>query len=295
MPAPSELSEHAAALYRGALTEFTAERNRLAAELKSRDKTLAAAVKALAKPSVSAWAVDQLFWRDEPRFAAFLAAATRLRDALSSGAGPSERHVATREHRDAHGELLARAQAILTDAGNNAAPALLRRIGTTLEAIATRGWPEPGPGCLAEDLDPPGFDDTFALGGFAPAPREPARAPEPEPAREPARDRAREAAAKQAEARRAAIAAAREDATRTARELDARRRESDEAETAAREAADAHDALVHELKELQRKVDRAASSRTRTQASAEAQRERLQAAIEDHERAAAKLRALQED
>jgi hypothetical protein len=287
--APSELSEHAAALYRGPLAEFTAARNRLAAELKVRDKALAAEVKALAKPSVSAWAVDQLFWREEPRFAAFLAATAAVRDVLRTGAGPSERHVAARRHRDAHADLLARAQTILTDAGHGVAPTLLRRIGTTLEAIAARGWPELGPGCLAEDLDPPGFDDTFAKGELAPRQAEREPAVEHEPAADPAPAPVRPSK------RDAALAAAREDAARTARELDARRAESDDADAKARDAADAHDALEHELRELQRKVDRAASSRARAQATAEAQRERLAAASEDHERATTKLRALDDD
>lgn len=310
MSAPSELSEPAAALYRGELSAFVEARNRLATELRGRgDKSLAAAVKALAKPSVSAWAVDQLYWREGPRFAAFLAAAASVRDGLRGGAGPTERHVAAREHRDAHADLLARAQTILGDAGHGNAPALLRRIGTTLEAIATRGWPEPGPGMLAADLDPPGFEDTFALDRDAPvAKRSAVPEPESEPEVEPevevdrktakareAEARLREAAAKRAAAHAAAVAAAREDATTTARELDARRRDCDEAEARERETADAHETLVAQLTQLQRKVERAATSVATARAAADGCRERRERAAKEHERAAAKLRELQED
>jgi hypothetical protein len=325
VPAPSELSEHAAALYRGELSEFTAERNRLATELKKGgDKSLAAAVKALAKPSVSAWAVDQLYWRERPRFDAFVAAAAALRDTLREGAGPSERHVASREHREAHGELLSRAQSILTESGHGVAPALLRRIGTTLEAIATRGWPELGAGCLAEDLDPPGFEDTFALGGFAAAPAkrapadeddeeetedeaEPELAPEPEPPKRESQEerraakareaeaKLREAAKKKAEAKKAAIAAAREEAKRTARDLDARRRDCDDAEAKESDTNDALTELRAELVALQRKLERATSAHAVAKTAADACRERRESAAEEHERATGKLRALQDD
>ncbi|MCC7125349.1 MAG: hypothetical protein IT178_10910, partial [Acidobacteria bacterium] len=52
------------ALYQGPLDGFTAARNALAAALKkSGDKAGAERVKALAKPSVTAWAVNQAWWR----------------------------------------------------------------------------------------------------------------------------------------------------------------------------------------------------------------------------------------
>ncbi|MBC8072915.1 MAG: hypothetical protein IAG13_31625, partial [Deltaproteobacteria bacterium] len=83
MSAPSELERHAATLYQGALAEFVAARNRLAAALKKDgDGELAAAVKGLPKPSATAWAVDQLWWHERERIAALFAATAQLREAL---------------------------------------------------------------------------------------------------------------------------------------------------------------------------------------------------------------------
>ena len=51
------------ALFRLPLTEFTSARNGLAAQLKKKGRTQDASdVKALGKPSVSAWAVNQMYW-----------------------------------------------------------------------------------------------------------------------------------------------------------------------------------------------------------------------------------------
>src|SRR5262245_40977560 len=52
-------------LYRAPLAEFTDRRSALAAERKAGgDKAGAARVKALVKPSVAAWAANQVYWRN---------------------------------------------------------------------------------------------------------------------------------------------------------------------------------------------------------------------------------------
>lgn len=89
--APDESREEIDALYRLPLTEFTPARNALAKLRKTRgDAAGAEEVKALAKPSVSAWAVNQLWWRDRALFDELLAAGDAVRRAAQRGAGPAE-------------------------------------------------------------------------------------------------------------------------------------------------------------------------------------------------------------
>src|SRR5688572_23945205 len=61
------------ALYRLPLAEFTAARNALAARAKKAGGD-ADAIKGLVKPSISAWAVNQLFWRHRQDFDRLMAA-----------------------------------------------------------------------------------------------------------------------------------------------------------------------------------------------------------------------------
>ena len=81
------------ALYQEPLDAFTAKRNALAAELrKAGDRATADVVKALSKPSVTAWAINQVWWGNRDVFQAMLAAGARLKDAhLSwSSGGPTD-------------------------------------------------------------------------------------------------------------------------------------------------------------------------------------------------------------
>src|SRR5439155_8348126 len=65
---------------------------------------------------------------------------------------------ADKPHREAIAKLRARAATILKDAGHAASEGVLRRVTTTLSAIAAAGgWEPSDPGTLADDLDPPGF------------------------------------------------------------------------------------------------------------------------------------------
>src|SRR5689334_20069051 len=67
------------ALYQGPLATFVDERNRLARDLRGRDREAAERVRTLAKPSVSAWAVNQAFWHARPQFSAMLDAGEAVR------------------------------------------------------------------------------------------------------------------------------------------------------------------------------------------------------------------------
>jgi hypothetical protein len=140
-----------ATLYQSSQAQFVAERKRLAAELKaSGDKAGAAQLGKLARPTLSAWAVNQLWWHAREGFEALLASSARLREGDRS---------ATAAHRDALLLLRGRAAVLLTDAGHAVTDATLRRVTTTLTALAATGSFSPdAPGALASDRDPPGFE-----------------------------------------------------------------------------------------------------------------------------------------
>lgn len=143
--------EAVAELFRGPHATFVAERKRLAGELKAAgDKAGAATFAGLGRPPISAWAVNQLWWQHRAEFEVLLQTAKTMREGDLS---------VTATHREYLTKLLAHAEQVLTEAGNAAGPATLRRVGTTLSAIAARGGFEPEPpGALTDDRDPPGFE-----------------------------------------------------------------------------------------------------------------------------------------
>lgn len=247
-----------AELYQAPLAQFVAERKRLAGHLKGDgDASGAKELLARKRPTISAWVVNQLYWHARDAFDDMLKTAGRLRkgDLRASG-----------EHRDAIAKLRKRAAAILEDAGHNASESTLRRVTTTLSALAATGGFDPDlPGTLAEDRDPPGFE---AIGiplepterAERPAPKAPAkkkrdRDEEKAEAEEAARRRAEEIAEKKrAEAERKRIAIERhklESALRTAKaDRSEREREVKHAEKQlekAREAVDKAETVVGDI------------------------------------------------
>lgn len=169
---PLSYEDARAELYRAALDEFVAARKRLASELtRAGDKPGAARFKKLARPSLSAWAVNQLWWHARETFEEFLSSAARLR------AGEL---AATSSHRDLLAKLRGRAAQLLTEGGHAASEATLRRVSATLSALSAAGGFEPdAPGALTADRDPPGFD-AWGETGLLGVAREPAhQVPEP--------------------------------------------------------------------------------------------------------------------
>src|SRR5215813_1186331 len=164
------------ALFRLPLAEFIGARKDLAARLKKTGYTdEAEQVKVLAKPSISAWTVNQLYWIHRDEFDELISTGQRFRKAQASG-----KMVNMREALDARREALAQlsdlATEILTDAGHNPSLDVLRRITTTLEALSslTSFSDETAPGRLTQDIDPPGFD---SFGAFTPSAVTTSRAP----------------------------------------------------------------------------------------------------------------------
>ena len=115
------LASHVDAIHGADLAEFTAERDRRVKQLRGeghRDE--AAALKACRKPTVPAWAVDQLARRAPDEVADLIEAAETLRSAqhrAASGRGADGLREAARQVRDRVGALRERAATLLVDAG----------------------------------------------------------------------------------------------------------------------------------------------------------------------------------
>ena len=181
-----KLEDEIDALFRLPLTEFTGARNTLAARLKKDGSPNdAERVKLLTKPSVSAWAVNQLYWNHREEFEQLIAAGKRFR--------PAQKAAEMRDSLDARREVLAElselATALLSDAGHSPTLDTLRRVTTTLEAMSAYALlPDgPTPGRLSNDLDPPSFESlaTLLSGGVMPRSKAAApvkSAPKPKPA-----------------------------------------------------------------------------------------------------------------
>jgi len=174
------------ALFKLPLAEFTAARNTLAARLKKAGRGdmggEADFVKALVKPSISAWAVNQLYWKHRAAFDRLIATAERFRQAQSSRLARkiADMRTALDARREALSHLSDLATALLHEAGHNPTPDTIRRITTTLEGMsAYASLPDaPRPGRLTHDVDPPGFESLSSLmpgAGMTELRKEPAR------------------------------------------------------------------------------------------------------------------------
>ena len=164
----STLEDDIDALFRLPLAEFTGERNSLAARLKKEGRRNDAdRVKLLAKPSISAWTVNQLYWDHREAFNQLIATGKRLRPAQKLRL--AGKVAGMRDSLDARREALVKlsdlATELLRDAGSNPSPDTLRRVITTLEALSARAMLSDGPtpGRLTQDLDPPSFDSLASL------------------------------------------------------------------------------------------------------------------------------------
>jgi len=161
----SKLEAEIDALFQLPLTQFTGARNTLAARLKKEGRSNdAELVKMLSKPSVSAWAVNQLYWEYPDEFNELVTAGKRLRATQTSRLAGNV--AAMRNSLDARREVLSRlsdlAETLLRDAGHNPGPDTLRRVTTTLEAMSSSS-DGPAPGRLTQDLDPPSFESLASL------------------------------------------------------------------------------------------------------------------------------------
>lgn len=223
--------------------EFTAARNALAKGA----GTEAAAIKALTKPPIAAWAVNQLYWQDSDRYEALIDAANEMRKTHRGviEGRKADLRSAGREHELALEAALKSTMTLLKNAGQPATDATKHAVLNTLRALPSG---EPA-GRLTRSLAPGGFE---MLAGVTPAEPSRRKIDKPAPAkrgtnkdareadREALKERERRAAAERAvrdaeqKARQAEFEAARaaREATKAERQLEVARRDLDGAQQA---------------------------------------------------------------
>jgi hypothetical protein len=158
------------ALFRLPLAEFTAARNDLAARLTKAGRSVEAGdVKALTKPPATAWAVNQLYWKNPKAIEQLIGVTERVRKGQTKPSRNVDVRELLSEKKRMMAELTERASALLSDGGHAASPDAMRRVSATLDALAVWGNTEGAPkaGRLTSDLDAPGFDALAAVMGGA--------------------------------------------------------------------------------------------------------------------------------
>lgn len=248
-------------LYGLPLERFTPERNALAKELRAdgrRDE--ARRVAAMRKPSVGAWAVNQLV-RTQRRAVKQLFTTgdvlRRVQSDLLAGRGDAGKLLeAAKRERAAVDWLVETARGLLSSEGRGLSQATLDRVAETLHAAALDddARAHVSDGCLHQELRRVGLGEASAVAAATRAGPAPRKASEPDPAVE------RERKGRMQAARRA--------------EADARRA----AERARRE-----------LEHAEQRRDRATQSLEEAEARVRAARERVEAATRVHETAQREL------
>ncbi len=258
--------------------EFVGERDALAKQLRAdgrRDE--AAAVKALPKPTVAAWAANQAV-RSQKRAARELWKAgdelSAAQEAVLAGQGSGAKlREASERERAAVETLVDAARGLLGASGGDLSEATIERLRETLHAgaIDADARDELAAGRAVRERSPQGVfgADPFA----APAPRRPAKA-EPEPEAEPKAGTKAKTKPKGTTKGTSDAAAERrrereEAAERKREEAEARKREREEAvarERARKAAADRADKAQRALAQAQERTARAAERLEEAQA-----------------------------
>jgi len=261
-------------LYQLPLEEFTRARNALAKKAGGE----AARVRALTKPPIAAWAVNQLYWKHGDVWNDLIAAAENARKAhravLAGRSG--DVRAAGKVHEEAVEKALKSTLALLAAADHPATDVTKHAIATTLRALP---GDEP-PGRLTKALQPAGFE---MLSGFsiAPGPPRPARpAPEPAPAKKGASPAEPKVDAK-------ALTKARHEAASTARALR-------DAETAARREEFEKVRTEREEKRTAEAIDKAREAVARAEAELEEAQAAAQKAVQMRKAAAKRAVEAQE-
>lgn len=278
-------------LYQLPLDEFTSARNALAKGA----GPAAADIRELAKPSVPAWAVNQLYWQRRSIYDALLDAAEELRRAhaaVLAGRGGDVR-AAGKQHEGRLEAGVKAALSILADSGHRATDATRQALVTTLRALPSE---EPA-GRLTRTLQPGGFEMLagLSIGGRVAAPRAATvgrvAAPEPTGAapskkatvtlekKAPARAADVKALAKAREASAAAVRALRQAEHTAQREEFESARTLREVEKTAKALERAREAVADAERERQDREQEAAAA-VRARDAAERRAERAEQAVE---------------
>jgi hypothetical protein len=234
------------ALFALPLAEFTAARNALASRLKKEGRVAEAErVKAMPKPPATAWAVNQLYWRQRKELERLFAIDQKVRAAQTGK--PADLRGLLDQRRKILNDLTDRAAAILRDAEHADTQEARRRIAVNLESLA---WAHsdagPQAGRLTSDLEPVGFDGLAALLGGKQL--QPAKVLQFRSAAQQKKT-AEDAAAARAHAKEAAKAAE--------KVLTAAQRDAARAEAALAKARDRAEAIEAERRELEVRLNKA--------------------------------------
>ena len=265
-------------LYQLPLEEFTSARNALAKDAGAD----AARVRALTKPPIAAWAVNQLHWRDSDTWNALIEAsenARRAHKAVLSGRGGDVR-AATSVHEEAADAALKKTLALLADAGHPVTDATRQAIATTIRALPG----DEAPGRLTHVLQPGGFEMLAGLSVAAGMGKAAKTTAKPSPAKSAAKSkvdakaltRAREAAAAAANAVRDAERAVQRGEFEVARTT----RDAERAVRAIDEAREALERAKTDLQTAEKAAKVAEREREDAVKRAEAARKQLEAARE---------------
>jgi hypothetical protein len=147
-------------LYQQPLEAFVASRTALAKSLNGAD---AKRVRALAKPTLVPWAVNQVYWRARATYGAVIKSGERLRAAQIAALEGRRADVrsASDDHRRALADAVKMAERLAAASGSTPSPEALMR---TFEALSLAPERPEAPGRLTRPLQPAGFE---ALGGIA--------------------------------------------------------------------------------------------------------------------------------
>jgi len=243
-------------LYQQPLSEFTAARNALA---KSVGGDEGKRIRALEKPTLVPWAVNQVYWHARAAYDRLMKSGERLRKAQIAAleGRAADVRAAGEAHRHAIAEAVAEAERLASSAGSKPGTDALAR---TFEALSLATARNESPGRLTQPLQPAGFE---ALVGVKPQPGAVSAKPEvtrafqvheggrpdkaapqgkASPAPEPKRDAKAERARREAEAREAAALRQRQAAVK---EAEAKAARAEAAEKDARAVWErAHDELL---------------------------------------------------
>jgi len=150
-------------LYRLPLAEFTSARNALAKTLSKDDAKL---VKALQKPAVVPWAVNQVYWRARATYDRLMKSGEKLRTAQIAAleGRVADVRAASESHRRTISEAVAEAERLASASGAKPGADPLAR---TFESLSLAANAPGQAGRLIDALQPAGFEALAGLGNLA--------------------------------------------------------------------------------------------------------------------------------
>jgi len=149
-------------LYKLPLGEFTGARNALAKSLSKDDAKI---VKALEKPTVVPWAVNQVYWRARSTYDRLMKSGEKLRTAQIAALEGRKADVreASEAHRRAIADAVAEGERLSAEAGARPGTDALAR---TFESLSLATSAPKAPGRLTDALQPAGFEALAGLGNL---------------------------------------------------------------------------------------------------------------------------------